>query len=560
MPLRAISPEARKVGVAAFISSTAFAAVLGITSPADTGRAGRSAPPTAAAGDSVKIQLLGVNDLHGRLESPKAMSRTPGGAPVPVGGAAALDAHFDRAERSHPGRTIRVHAGDMAGASPLLSSRFHDEPTVRAMNLMDFDVGTLGNHEFDEGGDELVRLLRGGQRSDGRQFKRDAAGEQVNTSAPDYEGVRFPYLAANTVDREGRLRLPPTRVIERAGVRVGFIGVTTTATPHHVLDQYTKRFDWLDISETVNRQAGALRRQGVEAIVVLAHSGAYHANGKSGPAAGEILDEAREMTGAVDVVIAGHTHSHLNTRVANAEGAGDKLVVEASSYGAAFDRVQMTLDRRSGEVTAKSAQTPTTWNDEVAPDPEVAALVARYRALLGGMGERVVGTLARPLERQALGAPDSLGGVAAQAQRRAARADVAFVEEGNARASLRAGPVTYSKLFESSAYEHQVMRMEMTGAGVRHVLEQQLEAEPDELLHVAGLTWERSGDGVGAVTLADGRVLNDDATYTVAANALLVDQDEFTGFRQDGRGMRAVGTDLEALEGWMRVSETRASG
>ena len=242
MRVRGLSPEAKKVGLAAFLSSTAFAGVLGITAPAESptaGGSGRDVP----AGDSVELQLLGVNDFHGRLESPKAISREAGAAPVPIGGAPALDAHLDRAERSHPGRTIRVHAGDMVGASPLLSSHFHDEPSVRAMNLMEFDVGTLGNHEFDEGGDELIRLLRGGQRSDGRQFKRDAAGRVVNTSAPDFEGADFPYIAANTVEREGRLGLPPTRVIERAGARVGFIGVTTTATPNHVLDKHTERFE-----------------------------------------------------------------------------------------------------------------------------------------------------------------------------------------------------------------------------------------------------------------------------------------------------------------------------
>ena len=281
------------------------------------------------------------------------------------------------------------------------------------MNLMDFDVGTLGNHEFDEGGDEVTRLLRGGQRSDGLQFKRDAAGREVNTSAEDFEGVNFPYIAANTVDRERRLDLPPTHVIERDGVKVGFIGVTTTATPNHVLDRHAERFEWLDISDTVNRWAAALQRQGVEAIVVLAHSGAYHANGDSGAAAGEIVDEARQMTGAVDVVIAGHTHSHLNTRVGNPDGAGDKLIVEARSYGAAFDRVRMRVDRRTGDVTAKTADTPTTWHDEVTPDPEVASLVAGYRLALWaawatGWSARWTRFVAR----------DSLGALAAQAQRR----------------------------------------------------------------------------------------------------------------------------------------------
>lgn len=529
--LRAISPEAKKIGLAAFVSSTAFAAVLGITAPAQAPVESAAPAPATTSGDSVELQLLGVNDLHGRLESPKALRRAAGGPPVGIGGAAALDAHLDRAERSHPGRTIRVHAGDMVGASPLLSSYFHDEPTIRATNLMDFDVGTLGNHEFDEGGDELTRLLRGGQRSDGRQFKRDATGRRTNTSAPDFAGVDFPYIAANTVDREERLQLPPTRVIERAGVKVGFIGVTTTATPNHVLDDYTERFDWLDISDTVNRHAAELRNQGVEAIVVLAHSGAY-ADGDSGAAAGEIIDEAREMTGAVDVVIAGHTHSQLNTRVRNTDGFGDKLVVEAQSYGAAFDRVRIRLDRRSGQVTAKSADTPTTWNNEVTPDPAVAALVARYRATLGGLGERAVGRLAEGLERAG-----SLSDVAARAQRRMAGADVAFVEGGNSRGSLSEGMVTYDELFEASSYEHQVMRMEMTGAGLRRVFEQQWEAEPDAPLHVAGL---------------DEAALDDDATYVVAANALLMDQDQFTAFREYGRDVQPVGTDLEALEGWIR--------
>ena len=165
---RAISPEARKVGAAAFAAAISVAA-LGLGAVAGT-------PDRPIPANAVEIQLLGVNDFHGRLEPPK-----PG-----IGGAAALDAHLDRAERGHPGRTVRVHAGDMVGASPMVSSFFHDEPSVRAMNLMDFDVGTLGNHEFDEGGDELARLLRGGQRRDGLQFKRDEHGRRVNTSAPDF--------------------------------------------------------------------------------------------------------------------------------------------------------------------------------------------------------------------------------------------------------------------------------------------------------------------------------------------------------------------------------------
>jgi len=307
---------------------------------------------------------------------------------------------------------------------------------------------------------------------------------------------------------------------------VGFIGVTTTATPDHVLDRHTKRFDWLDISDAVNHWASDLQRQGVEAIVVLAHSGGYQGDGDSRAAAGEIIDEAREMTGAVDVVVAGHTHSHLNTRVPNAGGVGDKLVVEANSYGSAFDRVRLRVDHSTGHVSSKGADTPTTWNDEVGPDAEVEALVARYRAALGPLGRRVVGRLELGIQREAV------GGLAAHAQRRLANADIAFVDRGNARAGLPPGRVTYARIFEASAYEHDVLRMQMSGAGVRRVLEQQ---ERGGLLHVAGLP----------------APLEDDAIYAVAANALLVDDEAFSAFRDYGREVRPVGTDLQALEGWL---------
>ena len=243
-------------GVAAFAAAI-LVALLGIYAAADT-------PPTSESGERpnlVKVRLLGVNDLHGHLEPPR-----PG-----LGGAAWLKAHLDHA--TVPGRTIRVHAGDMIGASPLLSSWFHDEPTMKAGNELGFDVGTLGNHEFDEGGDELIRMLRGGRRSGPEALKRDADGVLVNTSSPGYAGASYSYIAANTVDQFGALELPPYAVIQRAGVRVGFIGVTTPSTPRFLLDRHAARFRFTDISDAVNRSVPLLRERGVRAIVVLAHAG-----------------------------------------------------------------------------------------------------------------------------------------------------------------------------------------------------------------------------------------------------------------------------------------------
>ena len=232
MTLRNLAP-----GLAAFATAI-LVALAGLAASAD--------PPSGDGGRGeregvVQLRLLGVNDLHGHLEPPREG----------VGGAAWLDAHLDAA--TIPGRTIRVHAGDMVGASPLISSWFHDEPAIEAANQLGFDVGTLGNHEFDEGGGELLRLLRGGQRQGPEALKRDAADRLVNTSAPDYPGAAFPYVAANTIDSDGEPLLPPYRIVERAGVRVGFVGVTTTSTPHFLLPRHAARFRFTDVSDAVDR-------------------------------------------------------------------------------------------------------------------------------------------------------------------------------------------------------------------------------------------------------------------------------------------------------------------
>jgi 5'-nucleotidase len=475
-------------GAAAF-AGAALVALLGL-------RAGADQPPPPPLPGTVELQLLGVNDFHGHLEPPQP----------DMGGAAWLGAHLARAARSHPERTITVHAGDMVGASPLISSYFHDEPAIEATNMMRFDVGTVGNHEFDEGGAEMLRLIRGGRRTD---------GPRAFTSDPDWQGARYPYIAANTVERDsGELLLPPYEVVERAGVRVGFVGVTTEDTPKWLLPEHRRPYRFTDISEAVNRWVPELRSRGIEAIVVLAHSGAFQ---KGAEAVGEIVDEAVEMDDAVDVVVAGHTHSPLNLTV------DGKLVVEAESYGTHYDRVTITIDRTTDDVVAKSAVLAPTTHAGVAPDPALARLVQGYAERVAPLGDRVVGKLEHEVDS------DGLGQLVADAQRAFAGADVAFVNPGNTRRpGLEAGPVTYADLFLVQAYEHPVLRMKMRGLDVLAVMEQRLGVQ----LYTSGL------DGV-----------QPDGIYTVAVNGVLAASERFTAFER-GWDRGVAGTDLEALVAW----------
>jgi 5'-nucleotidase len=452
-------------GAAAFAAAL-LVALLGLN-------AGANQPSSQPRKGTVELQLLGVNDFHGHLEPPEP----------DVGGAAWLGAWLNRAATSHPERTIRVHAGDMVGASPLISSHWHDEPTIEATNRMGFDVGTLGNHEFDEGGAEALRLVH---------------------------RAHYPYIAANTVTSDGgELILPPYKIVERDGVKVGFIGVTTTDTPVFLLSEFARQFRWTDLSDAVNRYVPELQRQGVQTIVVLAHAGAFQ---KGDDAAGEVVDEARQMDDAVDVVIAGHTHSRLNL---NVDG---KLVVQALSYGVAFDRVDLTVDRASGDVVSKSALVVPTRHEGIKPDPGLVTLVDGYRRRIAPLSHQVVGFTDHALDNAAVDR------IAVEAQRAFAGADIAFLNSGNTRSDIDAGPITYADAFEVQAYEHPVWRMHMLGS---------------ELIAVKA---ERP-----ALLVSGPSDIRPDAVYTVAVDGILAGQPPF----DDGTDRADVGTDLQALVAWL---------
>ncbi|MEJ7842370.1 MAG: 5'-nucleotidase C-terminal domain-containing protein [Rubrobacter sp.] len=509
------------------------------------------------------VQLLGVNDFHGNLQSPRALPKN--GAQVPVGGAEYLDAYLDEHEAKNPERTIRVHAGDMVGGTPLISSHFHDEPAVYAMNEMEFDVGTLGNHEFDEGGEEMLRMINGGHREDGLQFKDGADGQPADTSDPDFPGADFPYIAANTEYKDsGENVLPPYKIVKKDGIDVGFIGVTTEDTPNIVVPDAIAPFRITDISESVDKYVAELKARKVETIVVLAHSGGFFDNNAK-RVTGEVLSETAEMSDDVDVVVAGHSHSKLNDCVddqtgetRNAEPGGcaeDKLVIEAFSAGTAFDAVNMKVDRRTKDVIGSTGSVVTTFQDGVRPDARTAALVKEYKDRIAPVANRVVGTAAGDISTTANASGESaMGDLISDGQRKFAGADFAFMNPGGIRAPIAAGEVTYGELFSVQPFDNQVVKMQLTGEQVYRALEQQFGADGrTRILQVSGLKFSYNstnpaGQRVTGVTLPDGTPVDRNATYTVAANSFIATGgDGFTVFKE-GQNPETLGSDLDALE------------
>jgi 5'-nucleotidase len=437
-----------------------LAAALVVAAPADAARKKRDRTPPAP----VKVQLLAINDFHGHLES-----TTPGKIArgtlrrrdrVPAGGAEFLATHVRLLSRRKP-NTLVVAAGDLVGASPLLSALFHDEPAIEAMNEIGLDVAAVGNHEFDEGAAELVRLQRGGCHPvDGC---RDGT---------PFGGADFRYLAANVVSRRtGKPLFPPYAIRRVGGVRIGFIGMTLEGTPDIVPPSVSASLRFADEAETANRYVRQLRRRKVQAIVVLLHEGgapraralADDCPGLSGP----IEDIVRRTSAEVDAFITGHTHAAYNCVLDR------RRVTSAGSFGRLITRLELTVDRRRNDVVRARADN---WivGQDVMRAPDLTELIARYAALADPLRLRVIGRLAASASRTADNSGERrVGNLIADAQASAVGADAAFVNPGEVRTGIAAGDVTVAGAFRAQPFGSSVVAMTLTGSQILALLKEQ---------------------------------------------------------------------------------------
>ena len=487
------------LGVAA---ASAMTVLISTTGPA------AAAPSAAAKGPKpVDVQLLALNDLHGNLEPPTGSSGTVKTGPgtsdtVTAGGVEYLATELATLAREQKKKnTITVAAGDLIGASPLLSAAFHDEPTIEAMNLAGLDYASVGNHEFDEGAKELLRIQNGGCHP------VDGCADGT-----PYKGANFQYLSANAfVTATGRPLLPPYAIHKVQGVKIGFIGMTLEGTKDIVSQQGVAGLDFADEAETANRYARELRHKGVEAIVVLLHEGgqqtgpqAYDINGCNG-ISGPIVDIAARMDPSIDVIVSGHTHQAYNCELSG------KLVTSASSFGRLVTDIDLQIDRRSGDIITAAAENVIVSRDQ-AKDPAQTALIARYRTALGPIAGQVVGSAAVPLTRTQETLFDSflgesiLGNVIADAQLAATDdeqgAVAAFMNPGGVRADLDAGPVTYEEAFTVQPFANNLVTLDLTGAQIQCLLEQQF-TTAKTLYPSATVSYDVSSSGTTAPAGSD---------------------------------------------------------
>ncbi|HEX5661381.1 MAG TPA: bifunctional metallophosphatase/5'-nucleotidase [Polyangiales bacterium] len=504
------------------------------------------------------IQLIGLNDFHGQLVAGRRIDGRP------VGGASALAAYVQREASRAP--TLIVHAGDWVGASPPESALLQDEPSIDFLGMLGSAectratpyhpkcnvVGTPGNHEFDEGVDELLRLLRG---------------------AKPWPGARVSYVSANVVDRAGKTILPPYVIKQVGHVRVGVIGATLREAPTMVVAAGVKRVRFLDEAQAINTQVRALKKRGVRVIVVTIHQGGPQAPYEgptradaAGPTEG-IPPILHTLDDEVDVVISGHAHAFTNALMRNASGH-EILVTQSLASGQALSVIDLTVRE---DVTEKTARVLLTYADAGVPTrADVDALVERAKAAVAPMTARVVGHSLLALESDLDPAGNSiLGNLIADAQRAAVGAQLGLMNQGGVRTDLPAGDVHWGELFALQPFRNVVMALELTGAQIVRALEQQwLDPSRTHRLTVSGMryTWNpAAAPGARIVEVEVGsQRLDPEARYRVAVNNFLAEGGSgFTMFREASKS--EVGpVDLDALvayitkHGFPRELEPRA--
>jgi len=511
----------------------------------------------------VDLQILAINDFHGNLEVPSGTTTyfAKGKAQTAqLGGAGRLAATLDQLRQGAP-NSITVAAGDLIGASPLISAHFLDEPTIVALGEMGLSLTAVGNHEFDNGTAELLRLQQGGC-----EVHTARAPCQLEEG---FKGADFTFLAANVIGKDGTTLLPGTAIRQFGEARVGFIGMTLKETATITSPAGTAGYRFADEANTANALADELKAKGADTVVLLLHQGGRvdpYLNQDACPGLeGDIMPILERLTPAIKLVVSGHTHSAYICETSASDGSM-RLLTSAGRYGIFVTAIEMSIDPKSDRILSmKAVNQPVV--EAAGEHAKVAELIARYSDASAQVAARPVGWIAGPL-KPVEGALDTpLSRLVADAQLAATQgaehggAQIAFINSGGVRAAFRPaedGTVTYGQIFALQPFGNSLQVLELTGAQLHALLEQQFaegetgELQQSVLIPSQGFTYSfdasaPSGKRITEMRL-NGKPIERESNYRITTNNFLASGgDGFSVFSQ-ARFVADGGIDLDALE------------
>jgi len=534
----------------------------------------------AAQAATTTVKVIAFNDFHGNLQTPGLFSS------VPSGGVDVLASYVANLKAQNPNNVV-VSAGDLIGASPLISGLFHDEPTIETMNRLGLEFNAVGNHEFDDGAAELLRMQRGGCHP---TDPNTCQGATVGTP-PTFEGAKFKFLSANTfVTATGKTLFPAFGVKVVGGVRMGFIGLTFKDTPTVVTPSGVAGLEFRDEVQSINAAVKQLRGLGVQTIVVLIHQGGFQGAAPNfindcsaalvSDANSPIRAVVRGLDDAVDLVVSGHTHTGYNCRLPNSVGRGIP-VTQASSFGRVISDINLTIDTSTGDVVSATANNVIVDRTAVTPNAQIASIVAGYDGLVSPLANSVLGTITAPVVSGANAAGEMPAGkliadaqLAATAAPQFGGAVVALMNAGGVRSSGFIAPngvyphdVTYGEAFTVQPFANVLVTMTLSGQQIKDVLEQQFQGcmgqAQNRIMQVsATLTYSYQpanacGSRVVNATLnslpfvSNGLVLDPTASYRVTVNNFMATGGDGFTVLTGGTNLLNGAFDLDALVAYL---------
>jgi 5'-nucleotidase len=553
-------PFLRRTAVLAAVTLAA----VGIASAAPAYAAPGPSDQGKGKDDTTQVRLITLNDFHGNLQPPAGSSgrvTLADGTTVNAGGAVYIATHVKQLQ-AQVRNSVMLSAGDNIGASPLESALFHDEPTIEFLNDIGLSASAVGNHEFDEGYQELLRIQFGGcNPTDGCQFR------------PHYDGAKFPFLGANVTFDNGLPAVLPFTIKISGGVPIGVIGATLEDLPTVVTPSAIEGLNFGDEVQAINKTSTLLDRLGIRSQVVLLHQGDNTTVG--GPNACNVLPGGPGSTIAagaspsVDVIFTGHSHQAYNCSLPDPAG-NPRPVMQGASFGRLLSVVDLSVDKRTRDVvrSATVAHNEIVTRD-VTPDPQVAALVNDAVTKSAPIANRQVGTITADLTRTAAPSGETpLGDVIADAQLAGTLdngAQVAITNPGGIRTDLLFassaagegdGVVTYGEAFAVQPFSNIMQTITLTGDQLDAVLEQQWSAtrtfflQFSSTLHYTQTVANPIGDRVSAITVG-GVPVTPTGTYRVSVNNFLAaGGDGFTVFAQ-GTNLSGGPVDLDAFTAYL---------
>ena len=536
----------------------------------------------AVSTSPVTVGIVAINDFHGALESPHQSVPAPDGkggtVRVPAGGAAYLASAIDTVRAKYPYH-LTVSAGDLISASQLASSIYLDEPTVGVANRFGLDFNAVGNHEFDRGRNELLRMQRGGCAQ--LTARKPCQVEQ-------FAGAKFQFLSASTITENGQTLFPAYGIRTfgkgRGAVRIGIIGLTLKGTSDLVTPGGIKGLTFADEAQSINALVPVLKAKGADAIVVLIHQGGQQdkPDDPSGCAGftGEIRPILDALDPRVDLVVSGHTHKSYVCNYGDLNAGHPVLLTSAGVYGEEVTDITLQIDPAAHKVVSKRAVNvivqsgsytgalgpvnPTTIYPQFAPRGDVAGYVQTYVDASKTYAQKPAGHLAGPASGKVLGQLIADSQLAAS---RTSGAQIALMNPFGVRTGLvpgEGGLVRFGDLYAVQPFGNTLITQTMAGAEIKAVLEQGFDTNgPNQALTPsAGLTYRYDlsrpiGDRVLGLML-DGKPLDPVASYRVTTNNFLAQGgDSFTLLAKQ-RDAVIGGVDLDAMEAWLEAVPLRA--